>query len=709
MAIDPYALCPGGTGKKLKFCCPDLLSELEKIERMLAGDQRLACLEHIQQLEAKHPGRACLLTTKAMLLSELGRADEAETAIQTVLREQPANPVALAESALITASQKGATASIELLQSALAATPSEMPSQVYTALATIAQLLVAEGQIAAARGHLLLLAGLTPNDERTMTLLGRLNGAPSVPLLLKETPEFADCPSDAPWKADLEAALEPVRRGAWRVAVDKLAALAARVQDAPAIWWNLATLRMWLADNDGAATALRRFAALDVPLDKAVEAEALAQVLSPTPVTDRVDVLRLEYPVLDIEQLTTALLSDRRLSPIPIDPAPWREENLPPPKHAFQILDRPLPATADGLTRDMVPNNLGRAMLFGRETDREARLELVANRLDLPAVREYVAGVARSTLGPEAKEEVVGSLGERHRMFSIDWRLPDEVSPDRAHELLVEQQRHTLLETWPKSSSSLLGGRTPEEAAGDPSQKIPLLAAILVLELSVSDAALDDCYDALRKRLGLPAAEPIDPTGTSIEDVRLARLARLQLDKLSDDDLLVAYRHAMFSSAKRAARKIALEIIRRPSLDEKLDKSDAYEALAELEDDARQALVYLDRSREMARAKGKSCVRADLAELTMRLERGEAEAFARVLQHVQAEHGREPGVSRVLVQILTEAGLIGPDGRPAASRQQAEAPAIVVPGAAAEPGKIWTPGSEAPQGKKSALWTPGMD
>ncbi len=61
MPIDPYTPCPGGTGKKIKFCCSDLLGELDKIKHMLEGDQRAACLEHIEALEGKHPQRACLM------------------------------------------------------------------------------------------------------------------------------------------------------------------------------------------------------------------------------------------------------------------------------------------------------------------------------------------------------------------------------------------------------------------------------------------------------------------------------------------------------------------------------------------------------------------------------------------------------------------------------------------------------------------------
>jgi hypothetical protein len=50
-------------------------------------------------------------------------------------------------------------------------------------------------------------------------------------------------------------------------------------------------------------------------------------------------------------------------------------------------------------------------------------------------------------------------------------------------------------------------------------------------------------------------------------------------------------------------------------------------------------------------------------------------------------------------------GLIGPDGRPRMPAEAA-APGIVVPGAEAAPGKLWTPESAAPGGKKPGLWVP---
>jgi hypothetical protein len=61
MALDAYSFCPGGTGKKIKFCCPDFLPELQKIDRMLEGEQYMACLQHIERvrdLPGNH-NRAC--------------------------------------------------------------------------------------------------------------------------------------------------------------------------------------------------------------------------------------------------------------------------------------------------------------------------------------------------------------------------------------------------------------------------------------------------------------------------------------------------------------------------------------------------------------------------------------------------------------------------------------------------------------------------
>jgi len=188
------------------------------------------------------------------------------------------------------------------------------------------------------------------------------------------------------------------------------------------------------------------------------------------------------------------------------------------------------------------------------------------------------------------------------------------------------------------------------------------------------------------------------------------RLGRVDVKKLSDEMLVDLYRRADHYRHIAALRKLAQEVISRPALDGQLDKAEVYGMLAQIEPDAEQAFGYLDRAREAAEAAGKSTASWDLAELAMRITRGDIAEADRLLHHIRDQHIREPGVAQALFEILAEAGIIGPDGKPTmppAAAQQ-EGPGLVVPGGAAEPGKLWTPDSDEPKpgGKKSALWTP---
>ena len=232
MAIDPYANCPGGTGKKIKFCCPDLLSELEKIDRMLTGEQRRACLDYLVQIEPKFPDRACLTTLKADLQAELGDLEQADATLRKLMQTQPDNPVALAELALVEASRNGGQAGVEPLQKAIAASGREMSRKLYDAIGELAQLLLAEGHVPAVRGHLLMQMRINPKDEQALQLLLRLNASPAISLLLKDDQEPLPAPFDAFWKGEFEAAMSEraAAPGRWPC---KLSALAERSPSAP--------------------------------------------------------------------------------------------------------------------------------------------------------------------------------------------------------------------------------------------------------------------------------------------------------------------------------------------------------------------------------------------------------------------------------------------------------------------------------------------
>lgn len=100
-------------------------------------------------------------------------------------------------------------------------------------------------------------------------------------------------------------------------------------------------------------------------------------------------------------------------------------------------------------------------------------------------------------------------------------------------------------------------------------------------------------------------------------------------------------------------------------------------------------------------------------ELSLRIQLGEMPAVMQLIDHLQRQHAREPGVAQALVQLLMQTGLIGPDGRlamgaaPGAAAPGVAASPLMASGAAPEPGKLWTPDAPQPTGKKkSSLWLP---
>lgn len=709
MPIDPYSSCPGGTGKKIKFCCADLVTELDKIQRMLEGDQRAAALEHIDGLQSRYVDRACLLSMKCMLEAQLGEESKAEQTLGRFLEKYPDNPVAFAEQASLRASKDGGLSGIAPLQDALEHCTEQIPPPVYDAIGIVAQNLVADNQLIPGRAHLVLQLGISgTQDQAPLQLLVRLNGSPSVPLLAKQDFPLPPAPDDALWKNSFAKAIEPAMHGAWRKSAAALEALAKQVGDWPAIWHNIAVLRTWLAEAPVAAAAWRKYAAGDVPLDDAVEAVAMAVSLD-REANDYLDVMLLQYAVRDVDTLHARLMASPQSPQIPLDLSRMGSENEPPPKGAFWLLDRPLATASADLSLDNVSRVVGQVFLYGKQTDRAARLELVVYETELQAGQGVLAQIAGDSLGELEKQEATTQTPFVQHLLATNWQLPQDTPLAKRLALANEQRRRAILDQWPDAKQKQLDGHSPREVATDPAGRIKLLASILLLELSAAPAMPDFDFNQLREKLSLPHQQPIDPAQVSLAELPLVRLARVDVKKLNDEQLVDLYRRADHFRHIVALRKLAAEVIARPSLDKLINKAEVYGLLAQLEPDPAQAIAMLDEARKVAEATKTSTAPWDLAELALRIASDDVAEADRLLNHIRQEHIREQGVAQALFQILADAGIIGPDGRPTAAAAAAaqEPGGIVVPGAAAEPGKIWTPGSDQPTGKKSALWTPG--
>jgi hypothetical protein len=288
---------------------------------------------------------------------------------------------------------------------------------------------------------------------------------------------------------------------------------------------------------------------------------------------------------------------------------------------------------------------------------------------------------------------------------------------------MQEQRTLSLLSIWPNLPMGVLDGKTPRAAVADPAGQIRVQA--IILQMDLVEPVENPDYNKLRRSLGLPLLETIDPAGVRVELLSPAKQTRLDVAKMSDEQLVAVYRRAVVTAAPRLLRRIGQEIVSRPSLDshKEIDKGEVYDILARMAVDPGEAVGYLVKAQEIAKAKGRSPARYLLAELPYRLQRGEEQESRRILNLLSTRHAKEPGVQEALLNLLAQLGLVRVDpatGRPIIMMPSGGVPAGAtaaldagVPAAAPAPhSALWTPdqvvGAPAAE-SKSKLWIPGME
>lgn len=735
MSLDAYQPCPCGIDKKIKFCCgAEIIDDLGKIEDALSGEQRLGALDLTNRLLEKKPDRPCLLMHKATIQMALRELDACRQTVEHVLKVAPGNPGGLAIGAMLDCQEGKAEEAVDKLQSALEAEQGKLIPVVYEAIGIIARTLDAIGEPLAAQAYAVFQAAASQGKDRNAVMnLLELEASGQIPLAVQGMTGLVSAPAESQMKAaavaEFNAALKQADLGCWQKAASMFESLGKKEPNEPAIWRNIGVCRLRILNNNGAIEAFRYFSTMkSVPRDDAVEAEALAQHLRDPSEIDTLPEVTVTYGLTDAAALREQLLSSKRVQNVPFDPAPFREANEPAPLAVFLVLDREIPPNSQNLTRDNVPKVLGEMALYGKETDRPARVEFTAVKsADFDSRVKHLLDVLGSFAGEKLGDEETGRMSAVAAALSINWRFPDDTPVELRKKMMQEQRTLALLSIWPNLPMGILDGKTPRQAVADPAGQIRVQA--IVLQMDLAEPVENPDYNKLRRSLGLPTLEPIDPGGVRVEPLSPAKLARLDVSKATDEQLVAAYRRAVVTSSPRLLRRIGLEIVSRPSLDanKDVDKAEVHDILARMSLDADEAISYLAKAQELAKSKGRSPARYLLAELPYRLQRGEEQESRRIINLLTTKHAREPGVQESLLNLLAQLGLVRMDpatGRPiimvpSGAAQGAAGPSLggaatATPLAAPEPqSSLWTPDQMAPvptgEGKASKLWIPGMD
>jgi tetratricopeptide (TPR) repeat protein len=714
MALDPYAPCPCGNGQKIKFCCSaDITHELDKILRAIEGDQRAAALDQLNRALAARPDNSALLAIKGSVLLSMSNFEEAQKNIDHFLAVDPKNPTALAQGAAVSALRGNTRQAVERLQAALEESNGTLNQQVHNVIHIVSDVLLAGGDVLGAYGHAMLYSSTAPReDEEAANAIARIRLSPQLPLLLRQERFLEPAPEGVAWKPKFDDAMALAAKACWLRACEQFISLAERVPNEPRIIRNIAVLRGYLGDTSGATLWWRKYASLEqVPTEDRIEAEALAQMLDANLPRATIDVVQTTFIVNDLDRAMERLLADKRLVAENRDAyLQQMEENEVPPKAVFTLLDRPLPTTGVGLELNDMSQSIADTLVYGRQTDREPRIEMTTERTAaLDKAKETLTQVLGDTVA-STSEEVLGQAPEEAVTLRVSLYPPRDTPREHYLQMIEQAKARVITETWPQAKNRFLDGHTPASVTNNPAYRTRLLATIFQMEEQNGGKSTFD-FNHLRSQLGLPTVDKIDPAGVDLLKLPVWRFGRLEIEKLSDEQLLTAFQRAVFYMAADSIEPLGEALLARPSTHGTIDPHELYELLVRFASRPERAAHYAVLAQAMEKQHGHSPARFMLMELQARLMMGDGPTAKRLIDTISTVYRNEPGVNQALMQMLVQMGIISPDGRMRAGGGGAPGGAAMLgaePAPAAAASGLWTPGAPAAPAaeKKSGLWLP---
>lgn len=721
MAIDPYASCPGGTGKKVKFCCADLVGDLEQLDRLIEGDQISAALEQVKRLAEKTPNRACLMATQVKLELAAKQFSEAAATSRAFLEAFPDNPLALGHAAVsdvIAGKVQEAATDFDKAREAAAA---EVSPDLVRIAATLVQAAAQAGHTGFAQGIVEWMIEKSLGTAEDRRVLAAVVGSSGVAPALRTKVHLEETSADSPWRFEFDAALKHARE--WRLskALTTFRSLKGVAGESRELFTNIAALCEMLARPFEASEAWLKIAGMrDTPADDAIEATGRAIALETEADEDRSPQVRYEIarcPLAaaeaaagGIELLEDKLRHDSRFETAPFDRSSWVARGAAPPRSVWRVFDKPADAPEPGRL-------LASLLVFGRQTDREAEAVLQGFAPDLAAAQAIVQPALGVSFAGSVSQDGLPSVTPTNWLLATQFRMkppappaaPTPAGEPSPFDRLLDQQRALLwkrfLDLWPDTALPELLGKTPREALKTPDGARRVEALIGEGEATSRQRDAADAWTAIRGRLGMKTPPAIEAE-LPLEQVPPLRWHRVAMARLELDQLRGLFLTALDAGFDLAAERAAEAIIARTDTAPE-DRWEAYSLLEARATSSVKRLEIISHLREIAKALKASDGMIDIAELRIRLQRGDQADIMRLLEHLRREHSRDQKVLESLAEVLMEAGV---DLSALAGQTVPGGPAAGMPaaGAAAVPGGIWTPGSPQPgqPAEKKTIWTP---
>lgn len=711
MAMDVYAPCPCGSGKKLKFCCLNIADDMDRISRLMESNQPQQAMQQLDALERKHPGHAWAVTTRAIVLIETGDAAAARDVLRPFVEQHPEHEFATVLYATAALQADGLDAARKPLYRAFQKGVKKFPSMVSGLAGVMAASFRQTGRLLASREHLSLALRFAPEAERQevfVRLLDFDNDA-SMPYLLRSAHPLPNVSGSDEQLQEVKKAHKYAAVGCWNTSAECFEKLAGELPNSAEVRHAAGLCRAWDGDEAQAAKHLHQAARMYGDRALAVECEAVAQLLEWAHASERKNRLRETGDVSSVGRLLTAL--DAVPTLMRLELPPQSPEGVPLPAAVYQVLDTPRDKfpPADQLTVDNVPRVHCDVAVFDADPQEHEPAEIDLNGFEGD---EYEAAVrlVKQAAGDLVTWQERVPTGEFAPIESyelqVNWTFPPKTPVAIRRRLENARWRQAVAEIWRALPMSALQGKTPREAAADPAQHTAVTAAAYVLDSLCLRAGYELDLEGLLRSLGLEPLPLIDVTPElSLNALSPLQWLLLPLDRLTDPQLVSVANRAQLVHHDRFLYDALKVVIRRDECRKQVDLARVYQTLADLcrvHERRDEAFQWMAEGRQLAESQPNSFERVwswDLRELLMRLEDPTDPGLKTLAdKFVHYYSPKLPQMRPYLEQMFALAGVESPWS------SSGIITADSVP--AATPGGLWTPeaATAAPAGK---LWVPG--
>lgn len=578
MTMDSYAYCPCGSGKKLKWCRPKEIAQIDRLVDLRENRQHAPAIAGIEKL-LREPGQPRCLTMYLNVLNlEFHESQWARSQLETEAERLcgefsefalPHHVLGKLVFDLLRPDQ-----ALEHLLKALSLYPSDQVEVVWPLLLDIHTLYKRLGRPLASWARLRQAYALNPSAPEVQRNLEAFSNDLSLPpfvrkgVSLKSPDEFALFNSDRRERWD--RALTAHSDFRLEDLVEAFEGLTKEDPQDASAWFNLGLSRAWSGESFEAFEAFDRYISLEPEFEPACYAAEIAGALHHDPRLDPANALmvwRCPWDPSYEKKLMAHPLIDLWRSALDIEGV---------------VLDAEPPADPARLSESLPPRRIATMGVYS------GMLILAASG---NADMEFAMHVVESAVGRSLSSEGLLSAMSGQALPFADFHPPRSLKEDEIASWMGPTLTRYIEEQWIHRPMTRLKGVSPLDASGSSKLRPHLEALVRSLETSLEWKPYSYDTRRLRNKLGLPTG--LDPrrAPAGIESYSAAQLAALSPKDLGDDELLAAYRTASALDAEETSLQFAEALVNRDRLADRIDLISVFRRLIDQRRETRPSLV----------------------------------------------------------------------------------------------------------------------